>query len=126
MKLLETKSNGTEIWIDEDCPRCGGTGTIPQYNRVDGGRCWECGGNGKRKEAKIYRVSLASRTMTQLEKEHRSALCAYAGFAEKYGQPAVRSKFSADELIKLDELEIAYKKAHEALFSVKRANTKKR
>lgn len=32
----------------DTCPRCGGTGFVPQFRHVDGGRCYECGGSGKR------------------------------------------------------------------------------
>lgn len=29
-----------------DCPRCGGTGYMPQYNHVEGGVCFRCRGTG--------------------------------------------------------------------------------
>ena len=29
-----------------DCGRCGGPGVIPSYRHVEGGVCFECGGNG--------------------------------------------------------------------------------
>ena len=35
---------------DNICPKCGGTGYIPQYSNVDNGRCWECGGTGMKEE----------------------------------------------------------------------------
>lgn len=28
------------------CVRCGGTGTLLQFIKVDGGRCFRCGGSG--------------------------------------------------------------------------------
>ena len=31
------------------CPRCGGTGYLPQYSHIEGGICFKCRGNkGKR------------------------------------------------------------------------------
>ena len=38
--------------IDEDlsfegiCSRCGGSGYLPRYNHVEGGRCFKCNGEG--------------------------------------------------------------------------------
>lgn len=31
-----------------DCPKCGGSGKIPFFNRVMGGVCFSCGGSGKK------------------------------------------------------------------------------
>lgn len=38
--------NGTEHWIDHNCPKCGGTGYLNGYEHVDGARCWKCGATG--------------------------------------------------------------------------------
>ena len=40
--------NGTEHWVDHNCPKCGGAGYIYGYEFVDNGRCWHCGGSGRR------------------------------------------------------------------------------
>lgn len=45
-EYLRTDKNGTKIYrVLAYCPRCGGTGYTP-YVWVDGGICFECGGNG--------------------------------------------------------------------------------
>lgn len=46
---------GYRVEVEEDnddniCPKCGGTGYIPQYSNVDNGICWECGGSGRIEE----------------------------------------------------------------------------
>lgn len=38
--------NGTEHWVDHNCPKCGGTGYLNGYEHVDGARCWKCGATG--------------------------------------------------------------------------------
>lgn len=38
--------NGTEHWVDHNCPKCGGTGYLHGYEHVDGARCWKCGATG--------------------------------------------------------------------------------
>ena len=48
--------NGTTIFIDCSCGRCGGSGIIPIYGHVDHGICFKCGGSGvgSSEEIKIY------------------------------------------------------------------------
>ena len=36
--------NGSEHWVNDNCPKCGGTGYV--HHVVDGGRCWKCGASG--------------------------------------------------------------------------------
>lgn len=38
--------NGTEHWLDLNCPKCGGSGYLPGYEHSDGARCWKCGATG--------------------------------------------------------------------------------
>ena len=33
--------------FDDVCMRCGGTGYLPEYNHVEGGVCFACGGSGR-------------------------------------------------------------------------------
>jgi uncharacterized phage protein len=46
---LDGKSAAAEALASGACPRCAGTGYVPQYAHIDGGRCYECGGTGKRR-----------------------------------------------------------------------------
>lgn len=45
-RLVRTDKNGTQYWVDDRCPKCGGTGYIPCYAYHDGGICYQCGGSG--------------------------------------------------------------------------------
>lgn len=45
--LLKVDKNGTKYWMDDTCPKCGGSGYIDGYWMIDGGICFKCGGNGK-------------------------------------------------------------------------------
>jgi len=38
--------NGTEHWVDHNCPKCAGTGYLPGYEFIDGARCWRCNATG--------------------------------------------------------------------------------
>lgn len=45
--LYKTDKNGTKYYHCTDrCPRCGGTGIVEIYIRVNGGECFECWGAG--------------------------------------------------------------------------------
>ncbi len=39
-------SQGAVIGYATVCPRCGGSGYLPQYSHVEHGRCFKCGGEG--------------------------------------------------------------------------------
>lgn len=45
-RLVRTDKNGTQYWVDDRCPKCGGTGYIQCYGYHDGGICYQCGGSG--------------------------------------------------------------------------------
>ena len=45
-KLIKIDKNGTKYWQDDCCPRCGGTGRLPEFERVNDGVCFLCGGSG--------------------------------------------------------------------------------
>ena len=52
-RLIRTDKNGTQYWVDDRCPKCGGTGFIQCY--YDGGICYQCGGSGYWKTSwKVY------------------------------------------------------------------------
>lgn len=54
--FVKVDRNGTHIFADCNCPKCGGTGYIDYYSHVDGGICFKCGGSGvvNATEIKIY------------------------------------------------------------------------
>lgn len=45
-RYIGTDKNGTKYYQEDACPKCGGTGWIPFYHYVDGGRCFKCDGTG--------------------------------------------------------------------------------
>lgn len=54
LKYVRTDKNGTKIYHDWECPRCGGAGMCDKW--INTGRvCWECGGTGKRHVAKVVK-----------------------------------------------------------------------
>lgn len=55
MKLIEVKPDGTQIFLDDVCPRCGGAGAADKWHQT-GKTCWDCGGTGKRTEPKRVTV----------------------------------------------------------------------
>lgn len=51
---IRTDKNGTKIYHDWTCPRCGGAGMCDKW--INTGRvCYACGGSGKRVRAKIVK-----------------------------------------------------------------------
>lgn len=52
--LVRVDKNGTKIWADDTCPRCGGAGGSEQW-RYTGWTCYECGGTGKRHTPRLYK-----------------------------------------------------------------------
>ena len=70
-----TDKNGTEIYLDYNCPKCGGSGVIPYFYHVDSGTCFKCGGSGKRehpKQIKKYTPEYAAKLEAK-RKERRRA-----------------------------------------------------
>lgn len=47
--ILNSQNNHMfdDYFNDDVCTRCGGTGYLPEYNHVEGGVCFSCGGNGR-------------------------------------------------------------------------------
>lgn len=70
-KLIKVDKNGTYIFADCTCNRCGGDGIIPYYNYIDGGVCFECGGSGVSEqgatEIKIYTDEYGAKLKAQRE-----------------------------------------------------------
>lgn len=70
-----TDKNGTKIYLDYNCPKCGGSGVIPYFYHVDSGTCFKCGGSGKRehpKQIKKYTSEYAAKLEAK-RKERRRA-----------------------------------------------------
>lgn len=67
--FVKVDKNGTHIFADCTCGRCGGTGIIPYYGHVDGGVCFECGGSGvsTATEIKIYTDEYGAKLKAQRE-----------------------------------------------------------
>lgn len=45
-RLVRTDKNGTQYWVDDRCPKCGGSGYLSCYAYHDGGVCYQCMGSG--------------------------------------------------------------------------------
>lgn len=54
MVFIRTDKNGTKIYHDWTCPRCGGAGESSKW-LYTGKVCYECGGTGKRRAPKIVK-----------------------------------------------------------------------
>lgn len=73
-----TDKNGTKIYLDYTCPRCGGSGIITCFNHIENGVCFKCGGSGKRehpKQIKEYTPEYAAKLEAK-RKERRRAKAA--------------------------------------------------
>ncbi len=79
--------NGTEHWLDHNCPKCGGSGYLPGYEFIDGARCWKCGATGYHphrwtKQTPEYAAKLAAK---RDERARKKNLEGRADFLEKEG-----------------------------------------
>ena len=54
IKYIRTDKNGTKIYEDWTCPRCGGQGWAGQW-KFTGVTCFRCGGSGLRKRPVIVK-----------------------------------------------------------------------
>ena len=61
--------NGTHIFIDSCCQRCGGDGRIAYYGHIEQGICFECGGSGVsgNREIKVYTDEYGAKLKAQRE-----------------------------------------------------------
>ena len=53
-RLVRTDRNGTKIYEDWRCPRCGGAGGADAW-AYTGHTCWSCGGSGMRSKPMIFK-----------------------------------------------------------------------
>lgn len=72
---VKTDKNGTKIYHDYTCPRCGGAGGADQWI-FTGYTCYECGGSGKSYKPTIikeytpeYRAKLDAQRAKRAEKQ---------------------------------------------------------
>lgn len=75
MVYVRTDKNGTKIYHDFTCPRCGGAGGADAWTYT-GWTCYECGGSGKRSTPRIvkeytpeYRAKLDAQRAKRAEKQ---------------------------------------------------------
>mgnify|MGYP003165815777 CR=1 FL=1 len=73
MVYIRTDKNGTKIYHDYTCPRCGGAGGADQWIYT-GWTCYECGGTGRvsiLRSLKNILQSIELSWMRELEREQR-------------------------------------------------------
>lgn len=73
LEYVRTDRNGTKIYHDWNCPRCGGAGRSDNWWRT-GETCWECGGTGKRKKPAIVKKYTPEYEAVLAEKAHKRFL----------------------------------------------------
>ena len=54
LQYVRTDRNGTKYFADWNCPRCAGAGQAQKWERT-GLTCFECGGTGLRRRAKVVK-----------------------------------------------------------------------
>lgn len=54
-QLIKVDKNGTKIYHDYTCPKCGGSGHIYYYSYVQGGVCFKCNGSGRKEKPTIIK-----------------------------------------------------------------------
>lgn len=89
---VRTDKNGTRIYHDWTCPRCGGAGQSDKW-LYTGKICYECGGTGKRARALVvkeytpeYAAKLEARRIARqkkYEEEHADEIAAKKAEAER-------------------------------------------
>ena len=95
MVYIRTDKNGTKIYHDYTCPRCGGAGGADQWIYT-GWTCYECGGTGRVSKPQIikeytpeYRAKLDERARKRAEVKRTKQVEEFnnnrLAIAEKYG-----------------------------------------
>ena len=54
-EYVRTDKNGTKIYQDYTCPRCGGTGKLVWFSHVYNGDCFKCNGSGTLVKPVVYK-----------------------------------------------------------------------
>ena len=92
---IRTDKNGTKIYHDYTCPRCGGMGGSDKW-AYTGWTCYDCGGSGRARKPEIikvytpeYRAKLDERARKRAEKKQAERVAEFnsnrLGIAQKYG-----------------------------------------
>lgn len=89
-RLVRVDKNGTKIFEDWRCARCGGAGGADKW-AFTGFTCYECGGSGLRSKPVIYK---------EYTPEHQAKLDAQRAKRQAERQ----AKFEADQRAKADEI----------------------
>lgn len=55
LRYVRTDRNGTEYFLDDNCPRCSGYGELDKWAET-GRVCFACGGTGRRPQPKTVKV----------------------------------------------------------------------
>lgn len=73
LQYIRTDRNGTKIFHDWNCPRCGGAGASDNWVRT-GRTCYECGGTGKRRKPLIVKDYTPEHEAKLAEAAHKRRL----------------------------------------------------
>lgn len=112
IKYIRTDKNGTKIYEDWTCPRCGGQGWAGQW-KFTGVICFRCGGSGLRSTPKIikeytdeYAAKLEAKRQAKAAKyaeEHADEIA--AAKAEEERREAEAAAQAAAERARMEEIE---------------------
>lgn len=101
LQYFKTDKNGTKYFYDWKCPRCAGFGQAEKW-RYTGSTCYECGGSGKRRIAKIvkeytpeYWAKLEARRQAKAAKEAE----ARAKYEAEHADEITAKRAEADRMI---------------------------
>lgn len=112
LKYIRTDKNGTKIYEDWECPRCGGMGEAEKWYRT-GRVCYECGGSGLRKRPRIvkeytdvYFAKLKAKRIAKqkkYEEEHAEEIAAAKAEQERR-DAEIAAQIEAERIL-LEEIE---------------------
>ena len=96
---IRTDKNGTKIYHDYTCTRCGGAGYSEAW-RFTGMTCYKCGGTGKQPEPqviKVYTPEYEAKLVEQRAKRHeKQRLQRVAELKEKLPEMLMEKGFNAE------------------------------
>lgn len=91
MKYIRTDKNGTKIFEDYTCPRCGGAGESSKW-LFTGLVCFACGGSGLRNRPKIVK-EYTEEYLAKLEAKRKAK---EAKYAEEHAEEIAAAKAEAE------------------------------
>ena len=85
--IEKVDKNGSKHWVDENCPKCGGTGYIPGYEFIDGARCWKCNATGRYTHRWVERTEEYANVLAEKRNQRyiKKNLAERIAFLEKQG-----------------------------------------